>query len=237
MAGHSKWANIRHRKQIVDAKKGQQFHKVIKEIQNTLLLGNNPRTNAQLRTALSKAKAINLPKKTIDRLLTNFQMKTTQSSTFWTGGLFAKRVFLLLRMHDHQQKATLNELQKVARKTKLEILPFLSISHMFVRVITFKVIDLTEIDLQTLIEKFTVYDFVVAGTQTTLFFTDFSNTKQLLAFFTDCKITVTENIETFLPKEKVKIEKNLHDELLICKEKVFTQLGTTCLEIIDNLKN
>ncbi len=68
MAGHSKWANIKHRKGAQDAKRGKIFTKLIKEITVAAKLGGGDLdTNPRLRTAVDKAKAGNMPKDTIER--------------------------------------------------------------------------------------------------------------------------------------------------------------------------
>ncbi len=70
MAGHSKWANIKHRKGAQDAKRGKIFTKIIKEITVAARLGGgDPDTNPRLRTALDKAKQANMPKDNIDRAI------------------------------------------------------------------------------------------------------------------------------------------------------------------------
>ncbi len=68
MAGHSKWANIKHKKARADAKKGKEFTRVTKEIITAVKLGGpDPEANPRLRLALEKAKAVNLPKDNIER--------------------------------------------------------------------------------------------------------------------------------------------------------------------------
>ena len=68
MAGHSKWANIKHRKARADAKKGKAFSRVTKEIISAVKIGGpDPDANPRLRLALQKAKAANLPKDNIER--------------------------------------------------------------------------------------------------------------------------------------------------------------------------
>lgn len=63
MAGHSKWANIKHRKGRQDAKRGKQFTKATKELMLAARAGGSDvETNARLRAAVEAAKAINLPK-------------------------------------------------------------------------------------------------------------------------------------------------------------------------------
>lgn len=70
MAGHSKWANIKHRKGAQDAKRGKIFTKLIKEITVAAKIGGGePETNPRLRTAIDKAKGENMPKDTIDRAI------------------------------------------------------------------------------------------------------------------------------------------------------------------------
>lgn len=67
MAGHSKWANIKHKKAATDAKRGKIFTRLIKEITVAARLGGgDPGTNARLRLAIEKARDQNMPKDTID---------------------------------------------------------------------------------------------------------------------------------------------------------------------------
>src|SRR4051794_5161999 len=68
MAGHSKWANIKHRKAATDAKRGKIFTRLIKEITVAARLGAaDPDSNARLRLAMDKAMDNNMPKDTIER--------------------------------------------------------------------------------------------------------------------------------------------------------------------------
>lgn len=69
MSGHSKWANIKHRKAAVDAKRGKVFTKIIRELTVAARLGGDPNTNPRLRIAIAAAKNQNMPKDTIDRAI------------------------------------------------------------------------------------------------------------------------------------------------------------------------
>lgn len=70
MAGHSKWANIKHRKGAQDAKRGKIFTKLIREITVAAKLGGgDANSNPRLRTAIDKALAQNMTKDTIDRAI------------------------------------------------------------------------------------------------------------------------------------------------------------------------
>ena len=68
MAGHSKWANIQHRKGRQDAKRGKIFTRLIKEITVAAKMGGgDPDMNPRLRLAVDKANSQNMPKDTIER--------------------------------------------------------------------------------------------------------------------------------------------------------------------------
>ncbi len=70
MAGHSKWANIKHKKERSDAKRGKIFTRVIKEINVAAKLGGpDPDANPRLRLAIDKASEANMPKDTVTRAI------------------------------------------------------------------------------------------------------------------------------------------------------------------------
>lgn len=70
MAGHSKWANIKHRKAAQDAKKGKAFTKVAKELTVAAKIGGaDPEMNPRLRVALDKARSCNMPKDNVERAI------------------------------------------------------------------------------------------------------------------------------------------------------------------------
>ncbi len=70
MAGHSKWANIQHRKNAQDAKRGKLFTKLIREITVSARLGGgDAATNPRLRTVIDKALTANMTRDTIDRAI------------------------------------------------------------------------------------------------------------------------------------------------------------------------
>src|SRR4030067_1194195 len=70
MAGHSRWANIKHKKAKSDAKKGKVFTKLIKEVIVAAKMGGaDPDGNPRLRTAIDKARAGNVPSDNIERAI------------------------------------------------------------------------------------------------------------------------------------------------------------------------
>jgi len=70
MSGHSKWATIKHKKGAADAKRGQMFTKIIKEMTIAARMGGGDvEANPRLRTAVLKARASNMPKDNIERAI------------------------------------------------------------------------------------------------------------------------------------------------------------------------
>ena len=70
MAGHSKWAGIKHKKAVIDAKRAKRWTKLIREVMVSARLGGgDPDFNPRLRSAVLDAKADNVPNDTIDRAI------------------------------------------------------------------------------------------------------------------------------------------------------------------------
>ncbi len=70
MAGHSKWAGIKHKKAVVDAQRGKIFSKIIRELTAAARLGGgSPEGNPRLRVAMQKAKEANIPKDSVDKAI------------------------------------------------------------------------------------------------------------------------------------------------------------------------
>lgn len=69
MSGHNKWANIHVRKEAMDKKRGKTFSKVAKIIEIAARKGADPITNPSLRTAVEKAREVNMPNDNIQRAI------------------------------------------------------------------------------------------------------------------------------------------------------------------------
>ncbi|WP_185866681.1 YebC/PmpR family DNA-binding transcriptional regulator [Blattabacterium cuenoti] len=77
MSGHSKWANIQHRKSNQDFRKSKKFSKIIKEISIAVKESGLNKTSFRLKNALLNAKSVNIPKNTIERAI----QKASQANT------------------------------------------------------------------------------------------------------------------------------------------------------------
>lgn len=73
MSGHSKWNNIKHKKEKTDAQKAKVFTKIGKEMAIAIRAGGpDPNVNGKLRDLISKAKSLNVPNDNIDRIIKKF---------------------------------------------------------------------------------------------------------------------------------------------------------------------
>ena len=82
MAGHSKWANIKHRKAAQDAKRGKMFTKLIRELVVAAKAGGaSPDDNPRLRAAVDKALSANMKRDTIDKAIQRGAGGTTAITT------------------------------------------------------------------------------------------------------------------------------------------------------------
>jgi YebC/PmpR family DNA-binding regulatory protein len=69
MSGHSKWANIKNRKEAMDKKKGKVFSKMAKIIEIAARKGGDPEMNPTLRLAIENARSVNMPNDNIERAI------------------------------------------------------------------------------------------------------------------------------------------------------------------------
>jgi len=89
MAGHSKWANIKHRKERADKKKGKIFSRIMKEIISAVKQGgSDPKSNSKLRVAIQKAKDANLPNDNVERNIKKAASSDAQDFTEMTYELY-----------------------------------------------------------------------------------------------------------------------------------------------------
>ena len=80
MAGHSKWANIKHRKGAQDKKRGKLFTRCIKDIYVAVKEGGDDlSSNSRLKTAIQNAKGVNMPKETVQRAIKKASANDSQS--------------------------------------------------------------------------------------------------------------------------------------------------------------
>jgi YebC/PmpR family DNA-binding regulatory protein len=120
MAGHSKWANIKHRKAAQDAKRGKVFSHLIKKIASAARRGGgDPEANTELRLYLQKAKASNVPNENVDRaiLKATGQLEGVSYSDFTYEGYGPGGIAILLEGSTDNKNRTVAEIRHAFSKS------------------------------------------------------------------------------------------------------------------------
>ena len=135
MAGHSKWANIRHKKGRADAKKGKAFARATKEIINAVKQGGpDAKANPQLRLALQKAKAVNLPQENIERNIKKASSSDTTGYQEVTYELYGHGgVGLIVEVMTDNKNRTASDMRIATNKRGGSIADVGSVAFNFVR--------------------------------------------------------------------------------------------------------
>jgi YebC/PmpR family DNA-binding regulatory protein len=135
MAGHSKWANIKHKKGKADAARGKVFSKVAKEIMVAARSGGNPADNITLRALIQKAKAANMPNDNIDRAikkgtgeLEGGQLEEGSYECYAAGG-----IAVVVKVLTDNKNRSASEVRHAFSKAGTELAAPGSVSRMFQR--------------------------------------------------------------------------------------------------------
>ncbi len=154
MAGHSKWANIRHKKQRADARRGRLFSRLSKEIMVAAKLGGgDPDTNPRLRAAIERAKGENLPAENIERAIKRGtgELEGVSYEEGIYEGYAPGGVAVLVRYLTDNRNRTLSEVRGVFSKCGGRMGESGSVSWLFEKK-GFFTFDIDEVDEDTLTE-------------------------------------------------------------------------------------
>lgn len=135
MSGHSKWAGIKHKKAIVDAKRGKLFSKLSAQISLAAKTGSNPEMNPSLRMAVERAKAAGMTKENIERAIKRgsgesggVALEEVQYEAFGPAGA----AFLIQVITDNKNRA-LSEIKAVLNHGGGSLAGGGAVSHLFTR--------------------------------------------------------------------------------------------------------
>lgn len=126
MAGHSKWKQIKHKKAITDAKKGQLFSKMVREIMVAARIGGpSPDTNTRLRAAMERARERGLPKDNIERAIerASGEGEAGKLQEFLYEAIGPGGVYLLIEGITDNKNRTFAEIKRILAKHGARIVP------------------------------------------------------------------------------------------------------------------
>ncbi len=119
MSGHSKWAQIKHKKAHTDAKRGKVFTKIVKEISIAARIGGgDPNGNPRLRLAIEKAKEVNMPHDNIKRAIMKGtgELPGTSYEEFIYEGYGPGGVAVLVEVLTDNKQRTVSEIRHIMTK-------------------------------------------------------------------------------------------------------------------------
>jgi len=115
MSGHSKWANIKHRKEGQDQKRGQVFSKLARAIAIAVKEGGSvdPESNAKLRTLIQQAKEANMPKENIRRAIEAGQKHSENLTHFILEGYGPHSVAIIVDVATNNRQRSVQEIKNI----------------------------------------------------------------------------------------------------------------------------
>ncbi len=133
MSGHSKWATIKHKKGALDAKRGKIFTRLIKEITMAAKGGGDPDKNPRLRTAITAAKAENMPADNIKRAIQRGtgELPGVNYEEFSLEGYGPGGVAMLIEISSDNRNRTVSEIRHVLTKNGGNMGEAGSVAYMF----------------------------------------------------------------------------------------------------------
>jgi YebC/PmpR family DNA-binding regulatory protein len=103
MSGHSKWSQIKHKKEVTDAKRGQRFTLLSSQIKIASRAGKDPKTNRALADAIAHAKKANMPQDNIDRLLSSANDKPSKEIIYEAFGPAGVSLLIITETDNHRR--------------------------------------------------------------------------------------------------------------------------------------
>jgi len=132
MSGHSKWSTIKHKKAATDAKRGQIFSKLSKNITLAAQAGTDPKSNAALANAIEQARSQNMPRDNIDRAIKKISDKSSaRLQEITIDALGPGGAALRIKGVTDNSNRTIGEIKKILADNGAKMVPPGSISWMF----------------------------------------------------------------------------------------------------------
>ncbi|HEY4506630.1 MAG TPA: YebC/PmpR family DNA-binding transcriptional regulator [Candidatus Paceibacterota bacterium] len=132
MSGHSKWSQIKHKKEVSDQKKGQVFSKLAKKILIAAREGSDPSSNYKLQSVIEEARSVNMPKDNIERAIIRASDKNaTELYEIVIQAMGPGGIALVVEGITDNKNRTINEIKHILSDTGFRVVPEGSLNWMF----------------------------------------------------------------------------------------------------------
>jgi YebC/PmpR family DNA-binding regulatory protein len=207
MAGHSHWAQIKHKKAIADRKKSQLIAKLVNNIIVAGRNNPNPETNIALRSAIERAKENGVSSEVIER-----NLKKLQSSEFDNlenlimGAYFNGGIVILIKALTPNKNKTLGEIKHMLFKKQAKFTEGNSVSWMFEEKYCLKIIK-NEINLSEIFKQICEFiDDFIEDENSLILYTKYENYYNLVEILKNNNINIISTEIKFIPKNYVIIK-------------------------------
>jgi YebC/PmpR family DNA-binding regulatory protein len=211
MSGHSKWANIKRRKESQDQKRGQLFSKFAKAITIAVKEGGSadPASNSHLRMLIEQARAVNMPKENIQRALSAGQQKDTKMESFVLEGYGPFGIAILVEVATDNRQRSIQEIKNVFQHSEGSLVEPGSVSFQFDRrgVVTTKkaeenkILELMDFGIDDFEEKDEELVFYLAP----------EKLEEFKKFAQDREVEVISSDLVMKPKNRLSLEEQKHE--------------------------
>ncbi|MEW6621755.1 MAG: YebC/PmpR family DNA-binding transcriptional regulator [Bacillota bacterium] len=210
MAGHSKWANIKHRKARMDSQKGKVFTKIARELMVAAKEGGpDPEGNSKLKLVIQKAKEANMPNENIQRAIQKgsggIESVNYEETTY--EGYGPAGVAVLMRILTDNRNRTAGEIRHIFSKNGGNLGEAGCVAWMFENkgIIAFELEDRNEEELMVLLLETGAEDYTVTG-QSVEVVTEVENFQEVKSALENKGIQINLAEITMLPKSSVLID-------------------------------
>jgi YebC/PmpR family DNA-binding regulatory protein len=207
MAGHSHWAQIKHKKAIADRKKSQLIAKLVNNIIVAGRNNPNPETNIALRSAIERAKENGVSSEVIERNLKKLQSREFDNlENLIMGAYFNGGIVILIKALTPNKNKTLGEIKHILFKNQAKFTEGNSVSWMFEEKYCLKIIK-NEINLSEIFKQICEFiDDFIEDENFLILYTKYENYYNLVEILKNNNINIISTEIKFIPKNYVIIK-------------------------------
>ncbi|HAA85470.1 MAG TPA: YebC/PmpR family DNA-binding transcriptional regulator [Kosmotogaceae bacterium] len=218
MSGHNKWANIKHRKSAQDAKRSKMFTKIIRELMVAAREGGtDPNTNNSLKSAIERAKSVNMPKDTMEKAIKKGAGELEGQSFVEViyEGYAPGGVAMLIRALTDNKNRTAQELRHLLSKYGGNMAESGSVAWMFERkgVVSVPVSEISEMEEFELMVIEAGAEDIKTDDEMVRIITEPESVSSARSILEENGFTVTNEL-TYIPKNSISVEGNDAERML-----------------------